>query len=143
MAYKSSLAAGTTTINGGCITTGSISANRIKGGSISADLISGGTINADTVEVKNIKSANLVGKVPDGCISNANNYITTLRATTIYSAQEYLQSILLTTDGGESTTTNGILLNRTGIRKMTNGSTSLICSWEDVGSGGSSTATFG
>ena len=143
VAYKSSLAAGTTTINGGCITTGSISANRIKGGSISADLISGGTINADTVEVKNIKSANLVGKVPDGCISNANNYITTLRATTIYSAQEYLQSILLTTDGGESTTTNGILLNRTGIRKMTNGSTSLICSWEDVGSGGSSTATFG
>ena len=143
VAYKSSLAAGTTTINGGCITTGSISANRIKGGSISADLISGGTINANTVEVKNIKSANLIGKIPDGCISNANNYITTLRATTIYSAQEYLQSILLTTDGGESTTTNGILLNRTGIRKMTNGSTSLICSWEDVGSGGSSTATFG
>ena len=143
VAYKSSLAAGTTTINGGCITTGSISANRIKGGSISADLISGGTINADTVEVKNIKSANLIGKIPDGCISNANNYISTLRATTIYSAQEYLQSILLTTDGGESTTTNGILLNRTGIRKMTNGSTSLICSWEDVGSGGSSTATFG
>lgn len=68
--------AGSTTINGSNITTGTIDANKvkvtnidasqIKTGSLSADRISGGTIDADSINVKNLNASNITQGLLDG-----------------------------------------------------------------------------
>ena len=71
----SSLAAGTTTINGGCITTGTIdasdvtitnlSASNITGGTLSASYISGGTLDCSHITVTNLSA----GSITSGTLS--------------------------------------------------------------------------
>ena len=71
----SSLAAGTTTINGGCITTGTIdasdvtitnlSASNITGGTLSASYISGGTLDCSHITVTNLSA----GSINSGTLS--------------------------------------------------------------------------
>lgn len=66
---ESGLANGTTTINGGCITTGTIDASKvavnnlnagnITSGTLSANRISGGTIDASKVTVTNLNASNI------------------------------------------------------------------------------------
>lgn len=64
-----SLKNGTTTINGGCITTGTIDATKVRvinldagnitSGSISADFIKGGTIDAQDVRIENLDASSV------------------------------------------------------------------------------------
>lgn len=71
----SSLAAGTTTINGGCITTGTIdasdvtitnlSASNITSGNLSASRISGGTLDCSNITVTNLSA----GSINSGTLS--------------------------------------------------------------------------
>ena len=65
----SSLSAGTTTINGGCITTGTIDASQvtitnlnagnISAGTLSASYISGGTLNCNLITVSNLSASSI------------------------------------------------------------------------------------
>lgn len=113
--------AGSTTINGSNITTG--------------------TINADVINVTNLHAANLKGLIPSGCISDSNNYINTLYATNIYSAVHYVQSLQLVSNGAAGCESNGTLLKPKGVYTVKNGTPTLLASWEEMAAGGSSTKT--
>lgn len=128
---------GNTTINGSNITTGYISAN----------IISGGTIDANTINVNNLNAANLSrGFVPEGCLSDANNYINTLYATNIYNAISYTQSLQLVNSGSSGLENYGTLLKSNGVYVKNGGSVTLLATWQQMADGGTTTtktAVFG
>ena len=91
---ETGLANGTTTINGGCITTGTINGNQVnvtnlKAGSItsgtmSADRISGGTIDARDVSITNLNASNITS----GMLSADRIDVSTLKPDRIVGANE-------------------------------------------------------
>lgn len=64
-ASKSGLSGGTTTINGGCITTGTIDASKVIVKNLNADNITSGTIDASKITVKNISANNIISGTID------------------------------------------------------------------------------
>lgn len=123
---------GTTVINGSNITTGSISANRI----------SGGTIDANTINVDNLNASNLTkGLVSASRISDSNNYLSNLYATNVYTAINYAQTVQLVTSGASGLENNGTVLKPNGVYIKNGGSTTLLATWQEMASGGSSTKT--
>lgn len=123
---------GTTVINGSNITTGSISANRI----------SGGTIDANTINVDNLNASNLTkGLVSANRISDSNNYLSNLYATNVYTAVNYAQTVQLVTSGASGLENNGTVLKPNGVYIKNGGSTTLLATWQEMASGGSSTKT--
>lgn len=128
---------GSTVINGSNITTGYISANRI----------SGGTIDADTINVENLNANNLTkGLINANRISDANNYLTNLYATNVYNAINYAQTVQLVSSGGAGLENNGTVLKGKGVYTMSNGSLTLLATWQQMADGGTTTtktAVFG
>lgn len=128
---------GSTVINGSNITTGYISANRI----------SGGTIDADTINVKNLNASNLTkGLINANRISDANNYLTNLYATNVYTAVNYAQTVQLVNSGSSGLENYGTLLKSNGVYIKNGGSTTLLATWQQMADGGTTTtktAVFG
>ena len=128
---------GSTTINGDNITTGSISANRI----------SGGTIDADTINVSNLNAANLTkGLINANRISDASNYLANLYATNVYTAINYAQTVQLVTSGASGLENSGTVLKPNGVYTKSNGSLTLLATWQQMADGGTTTtktAVFG
>ena len=123
---------GTTVINGSNITTGYISANRI----------SGGTIDADTINVNNLNASNLTkGLVSANRISDSNNYLSNLYATNVYTAVNYAQTVQLVTSGASGLENSGTVLKPNGVYTKSNGSLTLLATWQQMANGGSSTKT--
>lgn len=97
----SSLSNGTTTINGGCITTGTIdaskvtvtnlSASNITSGTLSANYLKGGTIDASQITVKNLNASNIssgtmsANYISGGTIDASKVTVTNLNASNIKS----------------------------------------------------------
>lgn len=128
---------GSSVINGSNITTGYISADRI----------SGGTIDADTINVSNLNAANLTkGLINANRISDANNYLTTLYASTVYNGINYAQTVQLVSSGGAGLENYGTILKPNGVYVKNGGSTTLLATWQQMADGGTTTtktAVFG
>lgn len=128
---------GSSVINGSNITTGYISADRI----------SGGTIDADTINVNNLNASNLTkGLISANRISDANNYLTTLYASTVYNGINYAQTVQLVSSGASGLENNGIVLKPNGVYIKNGGSTTLLATWQQMADGGTTTtktAVFG
>lgn len=102
---ETGLANGTTTINGGCITTGTINGNQVnvtnlKAGSItsgtmSADRISGGTIDARDVSITNLNASNITS----GMLSADRIDVSTLKPDRIVSATNNNSYFTITNNG--------------------------------------------
>lgn len=75
------LANGTTTINGGCIKTGTIDANKVTVTNISASNITSGSIDASIISVTNINASNITS----GTIDASKIKVTNLNASGITS----------------------------------------------------------
>ena len=97
----SSLENGTTTVDGGCITTGTIDASQvtitnldagnINAGTLSASYISGGTLNCSLITVSNLSASSITtgtmsaNRISGGSIDASNVTITNLNASNISS----------------------------------------------------------
>ena len=95
----SSLSAGTTTINGGCITTGTIDASdvsiinldadNINAGTLSASYISGGTLNCNLITVTNLSASSITSgtmsanRISGGTIDASKITVSNLSASNI------------------------------------------------------------
>ena len=128
---------GSSVINGSNITTGYISADRI----------SGGTIDADTINVNNLNASNLTkGLINANRISDASNYLTNLYATNVYNAINYAQTVQLVSATGAGLENNGTVLKPNGVYTKSNGSLTLLATWQQMADGGTTTtktAVFG
>ena len=128
---------GSSVINGSNITTGYISADRI----------SGGTIDADTINVNNLNASNLTkGLINANRISDASNYLTNLYATNIYTAINYAQTVQLVSSTAAGLENNGTVLKPNGVYTKSNGSLTLLATWQQMADGGATTtktAVFG
>ena len=128
---------GSSVINGSNITTGYISADRI----------SGGTIDADTINVSNLNAANLTkGLISANRISDASNYLTNLYATNVYNAINYANTVQLVSSTAAGLENNGTVLKPNGVYTKSNGSLTLLATWQQMADGGTTTtktAVFG
>lgn len=124
-----------------------INGSNIITGYISADRISGGTIDADTINVNNLNASNLTkGLISANRISDANNYLTTLYASTVYNGINYAQTVQLVSSGASGLENNGIVLKPNGVYVKKGGSATLLATWQQMADGGTTTtktAVFG
>ena len=90
-ASKSGLSGGTTTINGGCITTGTIDASKVTVKNLNADLITSGTISVNRLDSKVITTDNFsaqtinANKITTGTIDASKVTVKNLNASNIIS----------------------------------------------------------
>ena len=126
---------------------GAINADNITSGHISANRISGGTIDANTINVNNLNASNLTkGLISANRISDASNYLTNLYATNVYNAINYAQTVQLVASGAAGLENNGTVLKPNGVYTKSNGSLTLLATWQQMADGGATTtktAVFG
>ena len=94
----SGLESGTTVINGGCITTGYISADRIKAGTLTGMTLSGGFVDCYSVTAKNMTSGTL--DILSGGYIAVNGTRVSLNGHTHYTSELYASLISSPTYSG-------------------------------------------
>lgn len=139
--FTSDLEEGTTTINGGCIQTGTLSANAISGGTLDAQNV---TIVNLTVQDGNIESLD-VGKLRvNGAAISASNPWTNVYHRNVYVAAN-------SSGGGElqlsSVSSGYVVLDAYGVNSVYGTNPAGSASWNKIiemaQGGGTSTAVFG